>query len=537
MSLDAALTSPSQCEMTSRTSQTLQEEEATMEAQKDALHRIITTLATKNEEIQNFMESIKLALRGLEENSGRVLTELEEEFESLFTLLAEVKANMAAKIKQEQLYKTHELQGQLAACVKALEGSAELMDFASETLNVADDDKFCQAAKQIKDRVTMAPAFRLSLKAKVSDSMNHLMVDFSPERDRLKGLTFLPVPGMPEFDVAGCVVVDNSVRLRWQPPQQDSGQVERFVLQFVAAERAGPPPPRGPNPPAWTTVEDLTELEYTITGLVFEQSYLTVRVRACNKAVCGDFCEPLSLPTPALNFSLDAASSHPNLRVDNQSVEWDSTGGKALDAKAHEVKSHDLKIKAKEGKGRPGSASASPAGSPIRPSPSRASRDRFSGESYTVLGDSAIDCGQHYWEVVVSRESKAYGAGVANRGLGRFEQLGRTAASWALYVNTWLQLSVAAKHNNKARSLEGPAPTHIGIYCDYDNGLVSFYNAESKQLLHTFRVRFSQPVLPAFSVLCGLLSVRTGLQVPSHVQSLQKNQDNGSGSSTSSLTT
>uniref|UniRef100_S4S004 Fibronectin type III and SPRY domain containing 1 n=1 Tax=Petromyzon marinus TaxID=7757 RepID=S4S004_PETMA len=235
----------------------------------------------------------------------------------------------------------------------------------------------------------------------------------------------------------------------------------------------------------------------------------------------------------ALNFSLDAASSHPNLRVDNQSVEWDSTGGKALDAKAHE-------IKAKEGKGRPGSASASPAGSPIRqrlgPSPSRASRDRFSGESYTVLGDSAIDCGQHYWEVVVSRESKAYGAGVANRGLGRFEQLGRTAASWALYVNTWLQLSVAAKHNNKARSLEGPAPTHIGIYCDYDNGLVSFYNAESKQLLHTFRVRFSQPVLPAFSVWCGSLSVRTGLQVPSHVQSLQKNQDNGSGSSTSSLT-
>lgn len=40
--------------------------------------------------------------------------------------------------------------------------------------------------------VTMAPAFRLSLKAKVSDNMSHLMVDFSQERAMLRGLKFLP---------------------------------------------------------------------------------------------------------------------------------------------------------------------------------------------------------------------------------------------------------------------------------------------------------------------------------------------------------
>ena len=40
--------------------------------------------------------------------------------------------------------------------------------------------------------MTMAPAFRLSLKAKVSDNMSHLMVDFAQERRMLQALTFLP---------------------------------------------------------------------------------------------------------------------------------------------------------------------------------------------------------------------------------------------------------------------------------------------------------------------------------------------------------
>lgn len=31
-------------------------------------------------------------------------------------------------------------------------------------------------------------------------------------------------------------------------------------------------------------------------------------------------------------------------------------------------------------------------------------------------------------------------------------------------------------------------------------GFLSFYNARTKQLLHTFKAKFSQPVLPAFMV-------------------------------------
>lgn len=52
----------------------------------------------------------------------------------------------------------------------------------------------------------MAPAFRLSLKAKVSDNMSHLMVDFAQERKMLQALKFLPGErGLPQGfrEVAG----------------------------------------------------------------------------------------------------------------------------------------------------------------------------------------------------------------------------------------------------------------------------------------------------------------------------------------------
>lgn len=133
-------------------------------------------------------------------------------------------------------------------------------------------------------------------------------------------------------------------------------------------------------------------------------------------------------------------------------------------------------------------------------------------------------------------DSKAFGVGVAYRSLGRFEQLGKTAASWCLHVNNWLQVSFTAKHANKAKMLDAPVPDCLGVHCDFHQGdplralaglwppfstvlslpkplspvplslwpstpgLLSFYNGRTKQLLHTFKAKFTQPLLPAFTV-------------------------------------
>lgn len=98
---------------------------------------------------------------------------------------------------------------------------------------------------------------------------------------------------------------------------------------------------------------------------------------------------------------------------------------------------------------------------PILPSPYYPSRP---------TGDTLIDGGEHYWEVRYEPDSKAFGVGVAYRSLGRFEQLGKTAASWCLHINNWLQVSFTAKHANKAKVLEAPVPDCLGVHCDFHQG-------------------------------------------------------------------
>lgn len=90
-----------------------------------------------------------------------------------------------------------------------------------------------------------------------------------------------------------------------------------------------------------------------------------------------------------------------------------------------------------------------------------------------------IDAGQQYWEVRFDKESKAFAVGVALRSLGRFDQLGKSGASWCIHLNNWLQQSLTAKHNNKARTLDCPIPNSIGVYVNYDEGMKTREYTES----------------------------------------------------------
>lgn len=368
----------------------------------------------------------------------------------------------------------------------------------------------------------MAPAFRLSLKAKASDNMSHLMVDFSQEREVLQGLKFLPVPGTPEIQVSECQVCDNTVTVVWTLPEPDS-KIEHYILEHRRTNHEGPPRIREDYP--WMVVEGIREMEHTLIGLRFDTRYLTFRVRACNKAVAGEFSELVTLETHAFNFKLDSGSAHQNLKVEDLSVEWDSCGGKIQDIRKEKTRTNSPMH----------SPARSALNSPKRTPTARPGRDRFTAESYTVLADTSIDAGQHYWEVRFDKESKAFAVGVALRSLGRFDQLGKSSASWCIHLNNWLQQSLTAKHNNKARTLDCTIPNRIGVYVNYDEGVLSFYNSKTKQLMHTFKTKFPQPVIPAFMVWNGTFSVLTGMQVPSLVQSGQRRNSNTS-SSNASLT-
>ncbi|XP_074251220.1 FSD1-like protein isoform X2 [Saimiri boliviensis] len=523
-----------------------------MDSQKEALQRIISTLANKNDEIQNFIDTLNHTLKGVQENSSNILSELDEEFDSLYSILDEVKESMVNSIKQEQARKSQELQtescsvtqarvqwclwiqvillpqppgklglqSQISQCNNALENSEELLEFATRSLDIKEPEEFSKAARQIKDRVTMASAFRLSLKPKVSDNMTHLMVDFSQERQMLQTLKFLPVPKAPEIDPVECLVADNSVTVAWRMPEEDN-KIDHFILEHRKTNFDGLP--RVKDERCWEIIDNIKGTEYTLSGLKFDSKYMNFRVRACNKAVAGEYSDPVTLETKALNFNLDNSSSHLNLKVEDTCVEWDPTGGKGQESK----------IKGKENKGRSGTPSPKRTSVGSRPPAVRGSRDRFTGESYTVLGDTAIESGQHYWEVKAQKDCKSYSVGVAYKTLGKFDQLGKTNTSWCIHVNNWLQNTFAAKHNNKVKALDVTVPEKIGVFCDFDGGQLSFYDANSKQLLYSFKTKFTQPLLPGFMVWCGGLSLSTGMQVPSAVRTLQKSENGMTGSASS----
>nr|XP_040053358.1 LOW QUALITY PROTEIN: FSD1-like protein [Gasterosteus aculeatus aculeatus] len=474
-----------------------------MDTQKEALCRIISTLANKNEELQSFLEAVDNTLTGLQEESLKVTTELEAELEHLSSTLEETGAALRDAIKEEKQRKEAGLQKQMAEGGAALLSCEELLEFANQTLTITNEEEFLKAAKQIKERVTMAPAFRLTTRPVASENMSQFNVDFSAERAGLQRLHFLPVPRAPQIDVSSCVVCDNDITVAWQPAGEAEGdgeRIERYELEYRKTNRDNSL--RAAGDACWEKILDISDTRVTISGLKFDTRFVVVRVRAKNKAAAGEFSEPVAVETRAFNFGFDAVTAHAELKVQGDTVTWEPQG----------VKGHDPRLRGKENK----SSSRSATPSPNKSAGSRAGRDRFAGESYTVLGDMEMVAGCHYWELRPLADWKSFSLGVAYRAsLGRFDQLGKSAGSWCLHASQWLQSSLAAKHNNKAKALDWPLPQRIGVYCDYDNGDLSFIDVERRRLVHSFKTKFSQPLLPAFTVWCGGITIVTGLQVPS----------------------
>uniref|UniRef100_A0A671W523 FSD1-like protein n=1 Tax=Sparus aurata TaxID=8175 RepID=A0A671W523_SPAAU len=425
-----------------------------MDTQKEALRRIISTLSNKNEELQNFLETVDSTLTGLQEESCKVMSELEAELQLLSSALDDKGAELCGIIKEETQRKEAELQVNIIA---------------------------------------------------VSENMSQFTVDFSAERAGLQRLHFLPVPRAPEVDMSRCVVRDNTITVAWRPAGEDDsdGDIsviepnERYDLEYRKTNQEGSL--RVTGEACWEKICDIRETHVSISDLKFDSRFIVVRVRARNKTAAGDFSDPVALETRAYNFGFDAATAHAELKVQGDTVTWEPQG----------VKGHDPRLRGKENK-----SSATP--SPNKTAGSRAGRDRFAGESYTVLGDQEMTGGTYYWELRLLVDWKSISVGVAYRAsLGRYDQLGKSAGSWCLHASQWLQSTLAAKHNNRAKSLDWPLPQRIGVYCDYDNGDLSFIDVDRLRLLHSFKTKFGQPLVPAFTVWCGGITIMTGLQVPS----------------------
>lgn len=138
-----------------------------------------------------------------------------------------------------------------------------------------------------------------------------------------------------------------------------------------------------------------------------------------------------------------------------------------------------------------------------------------------VLGRDGFTSGRHYWEVQVGDKDDWY-MGVARSTVNR---KGRIAVSttqgyWALAMKKG-QGYRASTSPPIPLPLE-PKPKRVGVYVDYEEGQVSFYDVRARTHIYTFRDTFTEKILPFFYLYCCDKASDTIMICPVNEKSLIK---------------
>uniref|UniRef100_A0A8P4GRT3 Uncharacterized protein n=1 Tax=Dicentrarchus labrax TaxID=13489 RepID=A0A8P4GRT3_DICLA len=119
---------------------------------------------------------------------------------------------------------------------------------------------------------------------------------------------------------------------------------------------------------------------------------------------------------------------------------------------------------------------------------------------FSVLAQESFTTGQHYWEVIV--QEKPYWligvtAGPVEKKDGpsqRSTSLGVNNTSWCIYHGDGQYL---ACHDTQEKQLSVEKRVRkLGILANLQKGELSFYDADSMTLLHSFRVQCTEPLYP-----------------------------------------
>uniref|UniRef100_A0A3B3TYB5 Si:dkey-219e21.2 n=1 Tax=Poecilia latipinna TaxID=48699 RepID=A0A3B3TYB5_9TELE len=118
-----------------------------------------------------------------------------------------------------------------------------------------------------------------------------------------------------------------------------------------------------------------------------------------------------------------------------------------------------------------------------------------------VLGWEGYDSGRHYWEVDIANNGYwRVGLTTANsERKGNFPMTPRKGY-WVLWRSTHHFYACSKPETQLPAAL---IPRRLGVYLDYEEGQISFYNAETKSHIYTFTGRFGGKVYPLFAPMDG----------------------------------
>ncbi|CAF97012.1 unnamed protein product [Tetraodon nigroviridis] len=121
---------------------------------------------------------------------------------------------------------------------------------------------------------------------------------------------------------------------------------------------------------------------------------------------------------------------------------------------------------------------------------------RFSPALF-VLGREGLVSGRHYWEVDTGRKT-AWTLGVASASARRKGEikLSPEGGFWCLWLKNG---EVKALASCRLPLMLPSPPAKLGIFLDYEEGQISFYDVKARLHLYTFSDTFTESLYPIFS--------------------------------------
>ncbi|XP_078132734.1 uncharacterized protein LOC144534602 [Sander vitreus] len=118
-----------------------------------------------------------------------------------------------------------------------------------------------------------------------------------------------------------------------------------------------------------------------------------------------------------------------------------------------------------------------------------------------VLGRDGFTSGRHYWEVQVGDKDDWY-MGVARSSVNRKGRISvsTTQGYWALAMKKGQGYRVST--SPPITLPLDPKPKRVGVYVDYEEGQVSFYDVKARTHIYTFKDTFIEKILPFFYLYC-----------------------------------
>lgn len=131
------------------------------------------------------------------------------------------------------------------------------------------------------------------------------------------------------------------------------------------------------------------------------------------------------------------------------------------------------------------------------PSPYSAEPDRFAKFPQVLCREGlSTRC---YWEV--EWYARTLSAAVAYKDISRTSddsRFGNNDKSWSLECTA---TGYSFRHNNVETMVSGPSSCKIGVYLDYNAGILCFYHVSNTMvLLHKVQTTFTQPLYPGLGL-------------------------------------